>query len=203
MKRIVDATGLACPLPVIETRKALKAMAEGELEVVVDNIVSLQNLEKMAKQMGLVHTLETIHDTKHTITITVGETTGEVVASKAEPTCDETRSRSTVVVLSSEAMGSGDAELGRVLMKSFIYALTELDRLPDKILLYNSGVKLSVHGSDSIGDLQKLAGRGVEILNCGTCLDFYNLTAQLGVGSVTNMYEIVQSQMEAGTIIQP
>jgi selenium metabolism protein YedF len=100
-------------------------------------------------------------------------------------------------------MGTGDEELGRVLMKSFVYALTEMDPLPAKVLLYNAGVKLSIKGSDTLPDLQKLEAQGVEILNCGTCLDFFQLTSELGVGSVTNMYEIVQSQMDAGVIIKP
>jgi selenium metabolism protein YedF len=200
MKKTVDATGLSCPLPVIETKKALKEMSRGELEVIVDNTIALQNLEKMAKQMGLDHQLETINENKHIIRILVGDTAGEEARDvEAAPNV----SGKTVVVLSSDTMGSGDQDLGRVLMKGFVFALTELDRLPDKILLYNSGVKLSVAGSDSLGDLQKLEERGVEILNCGTCLNFFNLTNELAVGSVTNMYEIVQSQMEAGTIIQP
>ncbi|HHT68285.1 MAG TPA: sulfurtransferase-like selenium metabolism protein YedF [Firmicutes bacterium] len=200
MKKTVDATGLSCPLPVIETKKALKEMSRGELEVIVDNTIALQNLEKMAKQMGLDHQLETINENKHIIRILVGDTAGEEARDvEAAPNV----SGKTVVVLSSDTMGSGDQDLGRVLMKGFVFALTELDRLPDKVLLYNSGVKLSVAGSDSLGDLQKLEERGVEILNCGTCLNFFNLTNELAVGSVTNMYEIVQSQMEAGTIIQP
>jgi selenium metabolism protein YedF len=144
--------------------------------------------------------LKTINENKHIIRILVGDTAGEEARdAEAAPNV----SSKTVVVLSSDTMGSGDQDLGRVLMKGFVFALTELDRLPDKILLYNSGVKLSVAGSDSLGDLQKLEERGVEILNCGTCLNFFNLTNELAVGSVTNMYEIVQSQMEAGTIIQP
>lgn len=200
MKKTVDATGLSCPLPVIETKKALKEMSRGELEVIVDNTIALQNLEKMAKQMGLDHQLETINENKHIIRILVGDTAGEEARDvEAAPNV----SGKTVVVLSSDTMGSGDQDLGRVLMTGFVFALTELDRLPDKVLLYNSGVKLSVAGSDSLGDLQKLEERGVEILNCGTCLNFFNLTNELAVGSVTNMYEIVQSQMEAGTIIQP
>ena len=200
MKKTVDATGLSCPLPVIETKKALKEMSRGELEVIVDNTIALQNLEKMAKQMGLDHQLETINENKHIIRILVGDTASEEARDvEAAPNV----SGKTVVVLSSDTMGSGDQDLGRVLMKGFVFALTELDRLPDKVLLYNSGVKLSVAGSDSLGDLQKLEERGVEILNCGTCLNFFNLTNELAVGSVTNMYEIVQSQMEAGTIIQP
>src|SRR5690554_2593 len=182
MKKTVDATGLSCPLPVIETKKALKEMSRGELEVIVDNTIALQNLEKMAKQMGLDHQLETINENKHIIRILVGDTAGEEARDvEAAPNV----SGKTVVVLSSDTMGSGDQDLGRVLMKGFVFALTELDRLPDKVLLYNSGVKLSVAGSDSLGDLQKLEERGVEILNCGTCLNFFNLTNELAVGSVT------------------
>ncbi|NLL47682.1 MAG: sulfurtransferase-like selenium metabolism protein YedF [Firmicutes bacterium] len=201
MRKIVDATGLACPLPVIETKKALKEMSQGVLEVLVDNIISLQNLEKMAKQMGLSYELETEHDSQHKIYIQVGEATALEPAEETPEGQVDTGTK--VVVLSSDVMGSGDEKLGRVLMKGFIYALTELDRLPDKVLLYNSGVKLSVKGSDSLGDLRKLAEAGVEILNCGTCLNFFDLSQELAVGSVTNMYEIVQSQMEAGTIIRP
>lgn len=193
MKRTLDATGLSCPLPVLEAKKALREMEVGQLEVVVDNIIALQNLEKMAKQMGLTHELQTIDEDRHTIVINLGDGEAHPRTSRGE----------TVVVLASDQMGSGDPELGRVLMKSFIYALSELEELPAKVLLYNSGVKLAVEGADTLGDLRKLAERGVEILSCGTCLNFFNLTEQLGVGAVTNMYEIVQSQMAAGRIVRP
>lgn len=193
MKRTLDATGLSCPLPVLEAKKALREMETGQLEVVVDNIIALQNLEKMAKQMGLTHELQTIDEDRHTIVINLGDGEAHPRTSRGE----------TVVVLASDQMGSGDPELGRVLMKSFIYALSELEELPAKVLLYNSGVKLAVEGADTLGDLRKLAERGVEILSCGTCLNFFNLTEQLGVGAVTNMYEIVQSQMAAGRIVRP
>ncbi|HBG10670.1 MAG TPA: sulfurtransferase-like selenium metabolism protein YedF, partial [Firmicutes bacterium] len=66
MKRTLDATGLSCPLPVLEAKKALREMETGQLEVVVDNIIALQNLEKMAKQMGLTHELQTIDEDRHT-----------------------------------------------------------------------------------------------------------------------------------------
>ena len=202
MKKVIDATGLACPLPVIETKKALKAMSKGQLEVVVDNLIALQNLEKMAKQMKLNYQLQSGHDAKHVILITVGEPIQENPRPQGQPTVQNVPGKK-VVVLSSDQMGSGDPELGRVLMKAFVYALAELEELPAKILLYNSGVKLAVQGSDSVGDLQRLAQCGVEILNCGTCLDFYKLTHELAVGSITNMYEIAQSQMEATSVIRP
>ena len=115
----------------------------------------------------------------------------------------ETREETTIVVLSADHMGEGNEELGKVLMKGFIYALTELDKLPKKILLFNSGAKLSVEGSDSLEDLKLLESKGVEILTCGACLNFYEISNQLAVGSVTNMYAIAESMMEASKIIKP
>lgn len=200
MKKIVDAMGLTCPLPVIETRKALKAMDHGQLEVLVDNSIALQNLEKMAKQLGLTYKSETINERHYRMEIMVGEGVQE----QAVPGIQKTEViGEKVVVLSSSMMGTGDPELGQILLRGFIYALSELDELPAKILMYNTGVQLACTGSDSLADLQALEKRGVEILSCGTCLDFYQLTEDLGVGSITNMYEIVRSTMGAAQVIQP
>ena len=100
-------------------------------------------------------------------------------------------------------MGNGNDELGEVLMKGFIFALTELDELPSTVLLYNSGVKLSTEGSKSIEDLKTLQAQGVEILSCGTCLNYYDLADKLEVGEVTNMYFIVEKMSQADKIIRP
>lgn len=198
MKRTLDATGMRCPLPVLEAKKALKELGAGQLEVIVDNSIALQNLEKMAQQMGLTYELGEQGEDRYVILFTVGTDTSPAPIEVNAPLSGD-----TVVVLASDQMGSGDAELGRILMKSFVYALSELDQPPAKVLLYNSGVKLAAEGADTLADLRKLAERGVEILSCGTCLNYYGLTEQLGVGSVTNMYEILQSQMAAGRIVRP
>ena len=100
-------------------------------------------------------------------------------------------------------MGEGDEKLGHTLMKGFIYALTEQDMLPKTVLLYNSGAKLSVEGSDSLADLKLLESQGVEILTCGTCLNFYGISDKLSVGSVTNMYVIAEKQMMSEKIVRP
>ena len=100
-------------------------------------------------------------------------------------------------------MGTGNDELGKVLIKGFIYAVTQLDTLPKKMLFYNGGATLTTEGSDSIEDLKSLEAQGVEILTCGTCLDYYHLKDKLVVGGVTNMYSIVESMAEAGKIIRP
>lgn len=126
--------------------------------------------------------------------------------SKAEETIScmpDSRRKKKLVVLRSGKMGEGSDELGTALMKSFIYALTELEELPETILLYNGGAYLSCEGSDSLEDLKSLEAQGVEIMTCGTCLNFYGLTEKLAVGSVTNMYTIVEKLTQAGNVVKP
>ena len=88
-------------------------------------------------------------------------------------------------------------------MKGFIYALSQLDTLPETILFYNGGVFLTTEGSDSLEDLKNLESQGVEIVTCGTCLDYYGMKDKLAVGTVTNMYDIVESMNNAGKIVKP
>ena len=111
--------------------------------------------------------------------------------------------KTKLVVLSADHMGEGAEELGKILMKSFLYALTQQDELPDTILCYNGGAKLTCEGSESLEDLKDLAARGVEILTCGTCLNFYGITEKLQIGSVTNMYDIVERMSSADRVIKP
>lgn len=107
------------------------------------------------------------------------------------------------MVVSSDRMGSGDEELGTVLMKGFLFALTQLTELPGKILFYNGGARLTCKGSESVEDLKAMERQGVEILTCGTCLDYYGLKEKLEVGGVTNMYTIVETMNQAGKIVRP
>ena len=100
-------------------------------------------------------------------------------------------------------MGIGNDELGKVLIKGFIFAVTQLDTLPKTMLFYNGGATLTAEGSDSLEDLRSLEAQGVEIMTCGTCLDYYGLKEKLAVGSVTNMYSIVETMANAGKIIRP
>jgi selenium metabolism protein YedF len=100
-------------------------------------------------------------------------------------------------------MGSGNDDLGKVLIKGYIFALTQLDELPKTILFYNGGATLTAEGSDSIEDLKNLEAQGVEIMTCGTCLNYYGLTEKLQVGTVTNMYSIVETCAKASKIMKP
>ena len=209
MKKIkVDAMGDQCPIPVIKTKKALKEITETTLvEVHVDNEIAVQNLSKMAKQKNLEYKCEKLEEQHYIIKINA-EAEGVSIQQKApaendKEICYPDRKSNTVVVLSSNQMGNGSEELGQILMKGFIFALTELDELPSTVLLYNSGVKLSTEGSNSIEDLKTLQAQGVEILSCGTCLNYYDLTEKLQVGDVTNMYFILENMAQADKIIRP
>ena len=158
----VNAIGEVCPKPVIMTKKALKEIESGVVEVSVDNETSKENVQKMAKEMG--HKFETKEENGvFIITITkTGET--EKSAEKEE---------NIVVSIGSDKMGEGEDELGKILIKGFIYALTEAETLPKTVLLYNKGVLLASTFEDTVKDLKVLEERGVEILSCGTCANFY------------------------------
>ena len=100
-------------------------------------------------------------------------------------------------------MGDGDEALGKTLMKGFLYAVSQLPTLPKTMLFYNTGAYLTCAGSDSLEDLKFMEAQGVEIRTCGTCLDYYKLKETLAVGSVTNMYAIVETLASAGKVIKP
>ena len=108
-----------------------------------------------------------------------------------------------MVAISSNAMGEGSEKLGKTLLKGFIYALGQQDILPKTILFYNGGASVTCEGSASLEDLKSLEAQGVEILTCGTCLDFYGLTEKLKVGEITNMYVIVEKLVNAGLVVKP
>ena len=188
----VNAIGEICPKPVIMTKKALKEIESGVVEVSVDNQTSKENVEKMAKEMG--HTFETKEEGNvFVITITKA---GE----KQEKSSEE---ENIVISIGSDKMGEGEDELGKILIKGFIYALTEAETLPKTVLLYNKGVLLASTFEDTVKDLKVLEERGVEILSCGTCANFYHVQDQIKVGTLTNMYTILERQMKATKVIKP
>ena len=176
----VDAMGDNCPIPVIKTKKAMDALTGPEtIEVLVDNEIAVQNVTKMAASAGGKVTSEQKAEKEYVVTI---EMEGAPAAE------DDAQDDNTVVVISSDRMGTGNDELGKVLIKGFIFAVTQLDKLPKTMLFYNGGATLTTEGSDSLEDLKSLEAQGVEIMTCGTCLDYYGLKDKLAVGSVTNMY---------------
>ena len=200
----VNAIGDACPIPVVKTLNALKELKGPDvIETLVDNEIAVQNLTRMAAQKGCAVKSEKLGDKEFKVTITVGEVLS--AAGEEEVSCilPRTGKKNTVVVISSKAMGHGGDELGTALMKGFIYALSQQEQLPSTILFYNGGASITCEGSVSVEDLKSMEAQGVEILTCGTCLNFYGLTEKLAVGSVTNMYTIVEKMNGADLIIKP
>lgn len=202
----LDERGQQCPKPVIDTKKALESCSPGEVvEVLVDNEIAVQNLSKMAGSKGLQAVSEKISDNEFLVKIDTGNGVQASSGDEAEDiSCQpDSRRKGMVVVLASNLMGHGEQELGKLLMKGFVYALTQQDTLPETVLLYNSGAYLSSEGSDNLEDLKALEAQGVEILTCGTCLNYYGLGEKLQVGSVTNMYEIVERMTAASLLVRP
>ena len=128
--------------------------------------------------------------------------TGQSAEEQARQICAMPARGPVVVAVGSAEMGNGDPRLGRILMKSFLYSLTQLDELPQTVLFFNGGVRMTTEGSESIEDLKALESQGVEILSCGTCLDFYGLKDKLLVGGITNMYVIAQTMAGAGNVVK-
>lgn len=197
----VNAMGDQCPIPVIKTKKAMQELTEPEtIEVLVDNEIAVQNVTKMAASTGADVVSEKIADGEFKVVI---HTEGADKVEDTEAVCQPDARDNTVVVIASDRMGEGNDELGKVLIKGFIFAVTQLDKLPKTMLFYNGGATLTADGSDSLEDLKSLEAQGVEIMTCGTCLDYYGLKEKLAVGSVTNMYSIVETMANAGRIIRP
>ena len=200
----VNAIGDACPVPVVKTRKAMETIKGAEVvETLVDNEIAVENLKKMAGQMGYQVKDQKLEEGKYRVQITVteAEKTEKIQADICD--CRPTAASDKVVVIRSNVMGEGDPELGKVLIKGFIYALSQQEELPKTILFYNGGAYLTCEGSASLDDLKELEHRGVKILTCGTCLNFYGLSEKLKVGEVTNMYEIAATMSKASLIVSP
>jgi len=188
MSRTVDARGLTCPQPVILTKRFMDENTEGEIVTLVDNPTSLENVCKLAKSQGYSFTVEE-QGTEHHI---------HLFKESFQLTLPDDSSTDVAILIKSQIFGEGSEELGTALMKSFFYALTESAFKISHILFLNGGVYLSTEGSPVLEHLHNLEQQGVQILSCGTCLDYYSLKDKLQVGQVTNMYTIIETLGNAG-----
>jgi selenium metabolism protein YedF len=198
--RTLDCRGLACPKPVIMTKKEIEGMQGGELEVIVDNTAAKENVTKFVKNLGLEHEMR---ESGNIFYITVKKSGENITEKSADIDSSSIENMKNLVMLvTNDKMGLGDDKLGSALMKSYMFAMTESDIKPQAILFLNAGVKLTVEDSDVMESLKTLEASGVEMLSCGTCLDFYNIKEKLSVGSVTNMYTIVEKMNNASNTIK-
>lgn len=187
MIKKIDARGLACPQPVVLTKNALDEIEEGIVEVTVDNEPASENIARLASNSGC-----NVEITKE------GENYIVRIKKKKESQKEEREEKKTIsVFVSSNTMGRGDDKLGKILIRAFFPTLLETEPQPNKLIFMNSGVKLTVEGSEVIDPLKKIENEGIEILVCGTCLDFYNIKDKIKVGCISNMFEIVDSLLNS------
>ena len=186
----LDARGLVCPQPVIKAKKALESMEKGVLKVIVDNETARENLKKLSNSLGLK---AVVKNEGQDIIVEISK--DQDIAQNVELAidCPISELDDQVFLIQSEFLGQGSEELGNILMKGFIFTLSETSPMPKKVMFLNSAVKLTTTNEDSVQNLKKMEEAGVEIMSCGTCLDFYGLKESLKVGKVSNMYDIVES----------
>ena len=204
MEKMIDCKGMACPLPVVNAKKAAEELHAGDvLTVLVDNEIAVQNLTRFGEHKGFAVSAEKKGEKEYAVIMTVSHTVVAETKEEEVACVVDSRRKGMLVVLSANTMGTGDSKLGTSLMKAFVFALTKQDQLPDTILCYNTGAYLTCEGADTLEDMKLLESEGVTILTCGTCLDFYGLKEKLAVGGATNMYDIVERMENAAQIIKP
>lgn len=189
--KLLDLRGLVCPMPVIDTKKYFDSINEGVAKIITDNEISKNNLEKFASSNGFKYSTE------------MNENDFVIIMEKIKVNIEKNKSSDVFsILIGTDKLGNGDDSLGETLMKSYIYALSESDKLPRKIMFLNSGVKLVSSESSVLEILKSLESKGVEILSCGVCLDFYGLKQAIAVGEITNMYAIVEEMNSVAKLIK-
>ncbi|UCF08640.1 MAG: sulfurtransferase-like selenium metabolism protein YedF [Thermoplasmata archaeon] len=195
MPETIDARGLKCPEPAIRTGRALKD--HDSITVIVDDEDAVKNISRGVEKRGYEVRVER---REKDIYLHIDKQEGASGMNEEFPIyCGP---KDTVVLFASDTIGRGDDELGGVLTKSILYSFTEVEPKPHTMIFMNSGVKLVVEGSDVLEDIGKLAQGGVQILACGTCLDFFDLKDKIKVGEISNAYTISETLLEAGKVVR-
>ncbi len=200
--KTIDTKGLKCPQPLIMLKEGLLGLVAGEtLRVETDNDTSLKNLVSFLRDQGVepevsssgkVHTLVTVVPEK--------ELEGTDVAAYCSTDGSD---KNYVVCIKSELMGSGDPDLGKLLMETFVENLKLQEQLPTHVIMYNGGVKLAIKQSPVCAALTELEDLGTRIMLCGTCIDHYGLQTDIGVGMISNMVVITETLASTGHVVTP
>lgn len=193
--KTIDCRNMVCPLPVITVKRALEESGGEAVQVLVDPGATHENVVRFARNLGFL-VAESDFEGGYALTIATIDSASAVAAGGAVARGDK------VVLITSDRLGDGPEELGRLLLKNFIITLLDLEDAPDRILFVNTGVFLTTEGSELLGALEKLGNRGVEVFSCGLCLDFFGRKDALRTGAVTNMFTIAESLMHAGSVIR-
>jgi selenium metabolism protein YedF len=190
----LDVRGLACPEPVILTKKAIEA-GETEILVVSDSTVAVENIQSLAKKMNF-NTEVVVDPAGKEFRLHL---TQQATPQDASVSPDKAGKR-VVFLISSQFIGRGEDPLGEILLKSFLKTILELP-LPEKLVFLNTGVKLTIEGAPTINALKEIESRGVEIMVCGTCLDYFQVKDKVAVGRVSNFLEIAESMLNADKVV--
>ena len=201
--KIIDVMGKPCPIPVIEAKKALSEHQIDKVQMKVDNFVAVQNLEKMANGYG--HDFSYSEVAADQFDVTISKDKGSETYDEPEQVVSISASPGAafgglVVAIGRNTMGEGAEELGKVLIKGFIYALTELPSPPEFLIFYNSGAYLTSENANTIVDLKTLEEKGTKILTCGSCVSYYGLMTP-AVGEITDMYDIAEKLTTASNVV--
>jgi selenium metabolism protein YedF len=200
--REIDVRGLPCPRPVLETRRELEA-GSPPLRVVVDNEASAENVRRFAESRGLAAVIGR-QGPDWTVSlrgVPVPSREGEEVACASLPSpVPAPAATARTILVGAETLGRGNDDLGRILMQALLETMAVAERVPRFLVLVNGGVKLACEEDDLVAALGKVAGRGTEILCCGTCLSFFGLTDRLRVGRVSNALEIQNLLLEGNVV---
>ena len=192
--KVIDCRNMACPLPVVTVKRTLEEAAGEAVQVLLDDGAPRENVTRFATSRGFAVAEEAIEG-GYALVITAGG--DERVVTKGA------KEGPTVLLVTSDRLGDGPEELGRLLMKNFLITLLDVAELPDRIFFLNTGVFLTTEGSEVAEALTQLGNRGVEVLSCGVCLDFFHRKEKLVAGAVTNMFTIAESLLKAGSVVRP
>ncbi|RLD55217.1 MAG: sulfurtransferase-like selenium metabolism protein YedF [Bacteroidetes bacterium] len=199
--KTIDVKGMACPLPLIETKKALKEIEEGEsLKVIIDNATSVINVLRFLEDNGVpVNKTQNGNITE----LIVNKQDSDIENAEVDEYCsiDLPADNNFVLVFAKNRIGEGAEELGKMLVNGFLNTFKEMEKLPQKVIFLNSGIDLVLKGSPTIPILKEYEKQGVELLACGTCLEFYNKVDEVAVGRVSNAYDILNATINAGKMI--
>ncbi|NLI54302.1 MAG: sulfurtransferase-like selenium metabolism protein YedF [Clostridiales bacterium] len=191
----IDARGLACPQPVIMAKKELDGGCR-DLTVLVDNRSAVENLTRLGNSAG-VHVASGEAEGGFFVRLT-----GEAKPVEQPVISCPTTGSGYAVFIGRDTVGSGDHTLGYNLLKMALYTLAQGDSVPAYVLFMNGGVKLPAGEEPQVIDsLISLIEKGSIVLVCGTCLNYYGLTDQLKIGTVSNMYDIMSAMQRADKVI--
>ena len=198
---IIDCKGLACPMPVIRTKKYFDLEDSKEALVIVDNEVAKNNILRLAKGINLNSSFIE-EEGLYKIQLSRGEIKDVKVSNANEGLDNISVPSAPTILVATNILGNGDDRLGETLMKVYINTLVESEILPENLIFINGGVKLTCTGSDVLDSLNSMKEKGVNIISCGACLDFYNLKDELKVGEIGNMYQIIDLMNRSGNTIK-